>query len=91
LEYQDEIHAAYMMQMLHHFVTLNAMENKTIGQSFLRNMISPIRPTLLGMRNNIYKEGLKWKAEGQYSTSQFQFLELMTFDDMTKEGLEPCI
>jgi hypothetical protein len=80
-----------MMQMLHQFVTLNAMENATTAQSFLRDMISPIRPTLLGMRTKIYEEGLKWKAEGQYSTSQFQFLELMPFDETTKEGLEACI
>jgi hypothetical protein len=90
-EYREEIHTAYMMQMLHQFVTLNAMENATTAQSFLRDIISPIRPTLLGMRTKIYEQGLKWKAEGQYSTSQFQFLELMPFDETTKEGLEACI
>jgi hypothetical protein len=80
-----------MMQMLHQFVTLNAMENATTAQAFLRDMVSPIRPTLLGMHTKIYEQGLNWKAEGQYSTSQFQCLELMPFDETTKEGLEACI
>jgi hypothetical protein len=65
--------------------------HKTTAPLILLDMISPIRATLVGMRNSIYDEGLNWKAEAQDGTSQFQFLELMPFDETTKEGLEACI